>query len=162
MFHSIGMPLGLLSAMKPWKPVIITRPATVVHPPSAREQHDRDHVLDERPGVRHRAARRDGRRSSGYETKSRFLSAAGANGPLFTMNMMTDGKWWLSFEVAAQNQIAHHTSLQAEIQSAVAARRGETDERHPVVLGARGEEERLVRHAEERDQETARQQHPVA
>ena len=34
------------------------------------------------------------------------------------MTMMTDGKWWLSFEVAAQNQIAHQTTLQPEIQSA--------------------------------------------
>ncbi len=27
------------------------------------------------------------------------------------MNMITDGKRWLTFEVAAQNQMKHHSSL---------------------------------------------------
>ena len=37
---------------------------------------------------------------------------------MFIITWITDGKWWLTFEVAAQNQIAPHTTLQAEIQSA--------------------------------------------
>ena len=82
------------------------------------QQHERDRVLGERAHVGHRAASRDGRRSSGYATKSRCLSHFGKNGPLFIITMMTDGKWWLSFEVAAQNQMQAHSILQAEIQSA--------------------------------------------
>src|SRR6185369_7592096 len=115
MFHSIGMPLGLLAPMKPWKPVIITRPATVVHPPSLESRTTGIMYSTKVPACAIVSARRDGRRSSGYAAKSRFLRFAGAKGPLFTMNMMTDGKWWLSLEVAAQNQIAHHTTLQPEI-----------------------------------------------
>src|SRR5439155_15135689 len=61
-------------------------------------------------------ARREGRRSSGYDTKSRRFSAFGKNGPLFIITMMTLGKWWFTFEVAAQNQIAHQIALQAESQ----------------------------------------------
>src|SRR5262245_43225053 len=118
MFHSIGMPLGLLAPMKLWKHVIITRPATVVHPPSLDSSTTGIVYSMNVPACAIVVARREGRRSSGYDAKSRFFSAAGASGPLFTMNMMTDGKWWLSFEVAAQNQMAHHTTLQAEIQSA--------------------------------------------
>jgi hypothetical protein len=32
------------------------------------------------------------------------------------MNWMTDGKWRLSFEVAAQNQMKHQVSFAPEIQ----------------------------------------------
>jgi hypothetical protein len=48
------------------------------------------------------------------------LRAFGKNGPLFIITMMTLGKWWLSLEVAAQNQIAHQITWQAGIQSASA------------------------------------------
>ena len=59
---------------------------------------------------------------SDNEVKSRFFSTFGKNGPLFIMNMMTDGKWPLSFDVAAQNQMKHHVSFAPEIQrSPVAA-----------------------------------------
>ena len=72
------------------------------------------------------------------------MSSFGKNGPLFIINMITDGKWWFSFEVAAQNQMQHHTILQAGDPERAAAEHRETHERDPVVLGARGEEERLV------------------
>ena len=116
MFHSIGMPLGLLIAMKPWKPTITNSmsPVTsglmfaastngIVHSVSVpmRAIHD---------GA---AAPRAGR--PGRTTNRRFLSHFGKNGPLFIITWITDGKWWLTFEVAAQNQMKHQTSLQDEI-----------------------------------------------
>ena len=64
------------------------------------------------------AAMREGRRSSGYEAKSRFFSLFGKKGPLFIITMITDGKWWLTLEVAAQNQMAPHRTLHAEIHRA--------------------------------------------
>ena len=63
-------------------------------------------------------ARRDGRRSSGKRVKSLFFNTFGKKGPLFIMNMTTDGKWRLSFEVAAQNQMKHQVSLAPAIQVA--------------------------------------------
>ena len=64
----------------------------MVHPPSVESSTTGIMYSTNVPTCAIVAASRDGRRSSGYETKSRFLSAFGANGPLFTMNMMTDGK----------------------------------------------------------------------
>ena len=51
-------------------------------------------------------------------TKANIFSQVGKNGPLFIITMITDGKWWLTFEVAAQNQMAHQMTLQAEIHMA--------------------------------------------
>jgi hypothetical protein len=45
------------------------------------------------------------------------LSHFGKNGPLFIITWITDGKWSLTFEVAAQNQMKHQTSLQNATQS---------------------------------------------
>ena len=42
----------------------------------------------------------------------------GKNGPLFIMNMITPGKWWFSFDVAAQNQMRHQITLQPAIHRA--------------------------------------------
>ena len=50
-----------------------------------------------------------------------FFSAFGKKGPLFIMNMMTDGKCRLSFEVAAQNQMQHQLSFAPEIQRSFSA-----------------------------------------
>ena len=98
-------------------------------------------------------AKREGRRSSGKCVNSLFFSAFGKNGPLFIMNMMTDGKWRLSFEVAAQNQMKHQTSFAPEIQSSLVGRERHADEHDEVVLGAAHEVEHLVEHGHRRDQE---------
>src|SRR5262245_61561434 len=117
MFHSIGMPGGLLIAMNPWKQAITTS-IVAVSAGFALESSSPTGIRYSTtvPPCAIAAARRDGRRSSGYHVKSRFFSHAGKNGPLFIITMITDGKWPLIFEVAAQNQIAHQIVLQAEIQ----------------------------------------------
>jgi hypothetical protein len=118
MFHSIGMPLGLFRAMKPWKPNITTSIAPV---------SSGLWLVTSTSGIRYSVsvptraiatASCDGRRSSGYATKSRFFNHFGKKGPLFIITMMTDGKWSLTFEVAAQNQIAPQSTLHAESHSA--------------------------------------------
>src|SRR5262245_35800605 len=121
MFHSIGMPLGLLSAMKPWKRHITTiMRAVTIGLPVGRSSTTGIMYSVKVPACAISAAIREGRRSSGYDVNKRFFSQRGKKGPLFIITMITDGKWWLSFEVAAQNQIAHHTTLQAESHSASA------------------------------------------
>src|SRR5688572_30647223 len=117
MFHSIGMPLGLLRAMKPWKPTITTSVSAVsTGLPLTSSSTTGIMYSVNVPECAITAAMREGRRSSGYDTNRRFFSQLGKNGPLFIITMMTLGKWWLSFEVAAQNQIAHQTHLQADSQ----------------------------------------------
>ena len=69
------------------------------------------------------------------------------------MNMMTDGKWRLSFEVAAQNQMKHQVSFAPEIQRSFVGRERHADEHDEVVLGAADEVERLVEDRHRRDQE---------
>ena len=118
MFHSIGIPLGLFSAMKPWKPHITNSMSAVSTGLPLTERSTTGIMYSVKvPECAISAAMRDGRRSSGYEVNRRFFSHFGKNGPLFIITMITDGKWELSFEVAAQNQIAHQTTLQAESQS---------------------------------------------
>src|SRR4029450_12561621 len=117
MFHSIGIPLGLFSAMKPWKPHITKSMSAVSTglPLTDRSTTGIMYSVNV-PECAIMTAMREGRRSSGYEAKSRCLSHFGKNGPLFIITMITDGKCWFSFEVAAQNQIAHQTALHAESQ----------------------------------------------
>src|SRR5690349_376613 len=108
MFHSIGMPLGLLIAMKPWKQVITQSMAAVrAGCPATSGSVKPIEYSTAVPPCAIAAASREGRRSSGYDAKSRLFSQRGKNGPLLIITMITDGKWPLSFEVAAQNQIAH-------------------------------------------------------
>src|SRR5688572_9213375 len=121
MFHSIGIPLGLFSAMKPWKQTMTTSISAVsVGLPAVASSTNGIMYSVRVPECAISAAIREGRRSSGYDTNRRFFSHVGKNGPLFIITMITDGKCELSFEVAAQNQIEHHTTLQAESQSAFA------------------------------------------
>ena len=117
MFHSIGMPAGLFSAMKPWKPVITTSAATVTSGSPLESSTIGIAYSVAVPMCAMKLASREGRRSSGYATKSRRLTHDGKKGPLFIITMITDGKWWLSFEVAAQNQMQAQISLHAEIQT---------------------------------------------
>src|SRR4026207_2516790 len=117
MFHSTGMPFGLLMPMKPWKAVMSSSPAIVaVSLPAPKIRITGIEYSTRVPQCAIDAANREGRRSSGEGGKSCFVSAFGKKGPLFIMNMMTDGKWRLSFEVAAQNQMKHQVSFAPEIQ----------------------------------------------
>src|SRR3990172_7539398 len=118
MFHSIGMPLGLFRAMKPWKQDITTSIAPVS---SGLWLVTSTSGIMYSVSVPMRAiatANEEGRRSSGYDANRRFFSHFGKKGPLFIITMITDGKWSLTFEVAAQNQIMAQSTLQAEIHSA--------------------------------------------
>src|SRR5262245_38680127 len=121
MFHSIGIPLGLLIAIQPWKQTITNSIRAVSTGLPLTESSTTGIMYSVKvPPCAIRAAVREGRRSSGYETNRRFFSHFGKKGPLFIITMITDGKWSLSFEVAAQNQIEHHTTLHADSQSASA------------------------------------------
>ncbi len=66
-------------------------------------------------------AKGDGRRSSGKLVNRLFLRNLGKKGPLFIMNMITDGKWLFHFETAAQIQMKDHTIFAPEIQRSFAA-----------------------------------------
>ncbi len=67
------------------------------------------------------SAKPDGRRSSGKSVKRPFLRNFGKNGPLFIMNMITDGKWLFHLETAAQIQMNDQVSFAPEIQRSSAA-----------------------------------------
>src|SRR5262245_62990323 len=124
MFHSTGMPFGLLIPMKPWKPVKRRQPAIRRRSLSVAAAVSRITGIaasDAAPKWAMVVAKREARRSSGKFANSRFFRNCGKKGPLFIMNMMTDGKWLLIFEAAAQNQMKHHVILAPAIQRSFAA-----------------------------------------
>ena len=67
---------------------------------------------------------RPGRRSSGNRRKNfRRIHADRISGLFAIIVATTNGKWWLSFDVAAPIQIASITSLAATIMSGPANRK---------------------------------------
>jgi hypothetical protein len=155
MFHSTGMPFGLLIPIQPWNIVMSSRPTIVAAwLPAPRTSTVGIEYSTAVPQCAMTVAKRDGRRSSGKRVKSRFFSTLGKNGPLFIMNMTTDGKWRLSFDVAAQNQMKHQVSFAPAIQIASDGASAMQDEHDEIMLGATDEEEHLVEDGHRRIRKT--------
>jgi hypothetical protein len=124
MFHSTGMPFGLLRPMKEWKPVNRMQPPSRIHSLPVTFASRRISGIENSeacPNAAIVSAKRDGRRSSGKFVNRLRLRNFGKNGPLFIMNMITDGKWRFHFETAAQIQMNDQVSFAPEIQRPFAA-----------------------------------------
>ena len=152
------MPLGLFSAMKPWKPTIRHRKSSVVVAFGLKTSRKGSAYSVAVPSRDMSLASGDGRRSSGNDAKSRFFSALREERSVVHHELDHGREVVVDLRGRRPEPDEAPHELAARDPERVAARDDETRQRHPVVLGAGGQEERLVEHAHDRDQQQRRKQ----